>query len=773
MRKILPKAHLYRGLWSAFGFTLLSLTVTIAPVPLRPTAAQAQSSQSSVAQGFSLLEQGRVNDAIATFERVLQQNPNNLDALQGLGIAYRRAGRDADALTTYQRILAIDLNNQLALSTLGLLGEFRSEWQPIGIQALTRLLELDPNSVDARAQRAKLYFYQGLFSQSLADYALVLPRTSDPDILRPAAEAYTFSGDYVTGLNLFERYWAVGGMIEGDTAIAFAQALRDSGQIARATQILELSLQNNPKFDTQQIRLRGALASTYAANRQFQSALDLIQPLRGRLDSRLTLGRALNAIGDYSGQISYNQEAASLYGEVLATSPSITPGTRREAISVLGNLPEQRVVALQLNQQLTQLLPEDASLILQGQILAYQTGSLSRADFVQQVRTAFPALPPDPVQVRFMAQTLSRLSPPLPELLPLYQSLIAAGTTEPFLNFRVAQIYAQQGQFAEARSALTVYAATPAGSRDPETVQLLLAEIERQEGNFAQSEQRYQAVLKSAQSPVVRTAATQGLATIYQAQGRWSEAIALYDLLIAQYPQEFAYQLGRTTIAYQAGAITEEDAEAVLQQGVQQYAGKTPPPELINLATALPPSANRANLYQQLLAFDPTNPRLQLRSLQVLAETDPAQAQAKIAQLIAQNPNSLDLYFVQGEIAQQSGDYDLARQSYAAIIQHQPSNLDALLALAGLEFQQGNYEEANNLYQQALSLNAQNSTARTSLAALNAVQGRPLAAIQQLRDWQSIQLSQGTVDPQVARQIQQISEGLLQQRGIQPYWERF
>jgi tetratricopeptide (TPR) repeat protein len=162
-----------------------------------------------------------------------------------------------------------------------------------------------------------------------------------------------------------------------------------------------------------------------------------------------------------------------------------------------------------------------------------------------------------------------------------------------------------------------------------------------------------------------------------------------------------------------------------------------------------------------------------LRSLQVLAETDPAQAQAKIAQLIAQNPNSLDLYFVKGEIAQQSGDYDLARQSYAAIIQHQPSNLDALLALAGLEFQQGNYEEANNLYQQALSLNAQNSTARTSLAALNAVQGRPLAAIQQLRDWQSIQLSQGTVDPQVARQIQQISEGLLQQRGIQPYWERF
>ena len=184
----------------------------------------------AVRQGYSLLSEGRVDDAIATFQRQLQRDPNDLEALLGLGIAYRRAGRDADAFATYQRVLALDPNNQLALSTIGLLGEFRPEWQPIGIEALTRLLEQDPDLIDARAQRAKLFYYQGLYSQALADYAIVLPRTSDPEILGPAAEAHTFSGDYPTGLVLFDRYRAAGGK---SVAIAPLPMPRPCGKVAK------------------------------------------------------------------------------------------------------------------------------------------------------------------------------------------------------------------------------------------------------------------------------------------------------------------------------------------------------------------------------------------------------------------------------------------------------------------------------------------------------------------------------------------------------------
>ena len=758
----------YRGAITRLAIAgLIASLASLGP----PTIAYAQTN--AIGQGYNQLSQGRVEAAIATFQRLVEQNPNNVEAQMGLAIAYRRAGRDAEALSVYQQVLTIDPDNRLVLSTLGYLGEFQPQWQPIGIQALTRLLLLEPNSLEARAQRAKLYTYQGLFSPALADYAQVLPRTTDPEIVGQAAEAYTFSGDYATGLALFEQYRAAGNVIQGDRAIAYAQALRDSGQLSQAIQLLEQELRRPTDSETQQIRLRGALASNYAANRQFQNALALIQPLQGRRDSRLTLARALNAIGDYSQQPGYNQEAAGLYQQVLATTPNLSPGVRREASFALGGLPEYRPQALQLVDQLIQEQPGEASLILQRQLLAYQMGQTTQANLVQQVQSTFPQLPNDPVQVRYMGQVLSRLTPPIVELLPLYQTLAAGGATEPFLYFRIAQLLTQQGRLVEAKQVLAIYTGTPAGSRDPETAQLLLADIERREGNLAQSAQRYESLLSTSQTPSIRAGALQGLAAVYQTQGQFQPALALYDSLIAANPQNVAYPLGRAALAYQAGLISEEQATTLLTQAVQQSGTATPPPELIALATVLPPSESRAGLYQALLASDPGNPQLQLRSLQVLATTNPAQAQAQAAALVTANPNTLDWYFVQGEIAQQTGAFDLARQSYQAVLQRQPDQPDALLALAGLEFELGHYDQADALYQQALAANGQNATARTALAALNAVQGNSLAAIRQLQAWQQEQLALGYVNPQVTRQIQEIQGGLLLQRGIQPAWERF
>lgn len=187
-------------------------------------------------------------------------------------------------------MLELEPNNRLALSTLGFLGEFQPQWQPLGIEALTRLLNLEPDNLDARAQRAKLYYYQGKFSQALADYGLVVPQTQNPEVLGPAAEAYTYSGDAATGLALFGRYQATGATIRGDRTIAYSQALRESGNLTQAVQVLEAELSRTPTAGTQNSRLRGALATAYAASSQYQAALDVIQPLRGRSDARLTPG---------------------------------------------------------------------------------------------------------------------------------------------------------------------------------------------------------------------------------------------------------------------------------------------------------------------------------------------------------------------------------------------------------------------------------------------------------------------------------------------------
>lgn len=749
------------------GLTLVGTATLLPAGPYRPLPALAQNVSNVVGRGYQLLSQDRVNEAIAQFQQALNQNPRDLEAQLGLGIAYRRAGQDEQAFRTYQRVLELDPDNVLALRTLGLLGEFRSEWQRTGIEALTRLLQQQPNDEEALAQRAKLYFYQGLFSQALADYSRVLP-SSDLETLRSAAEVYTYSGDEATGLELFERYRSLGGSLMGDVAIAYSQALRENGQVESAIRLLNQALQQEPSFSTQHIRLRGALATAYAANRQYQQALDLVQPLRGRSDSRLTLARALNAIGEYAQQPSYRQEAAELYQNVLSTVNSPSLGLIREASYVFSTLPQYQAASLRLVRQLSQLQPEDASLKLQQQVLEYQTNQLERSALVPQIQAAFPRLPADPVQVRRMAQTLSRLDPPLPELLPLYRSLATSDDTEPFLQFRIAQILLQQGELAAAQSALAAYAQTPAGSRDGGTIQLLLADLERRQGELATSAQRYQAILSSAVSQPIRAGAIQGLASVYQAQGQIQAAIALYDQLISEQPQNISYQVGRTALAYEANLISANQAAQRLQQAAAQLDPDNSS-ALINLASALPPTPDLASTYQRLLAIEPNNPGLQLRNLQLLASTNPRAALTQVQQLVAQNPQNLDWYLVQAEIARQTDNLALANQSYDVVLQRQPNNIDALLAKAGLAFQEGDYSEADRLYQQAISLEGQNTTARTSLAALMAVQGQSLEAIRQLQALQR----QGVTGPELSRQIQQVQENLLLQRGIQPSWERF
>jgi tetratricopeptide (TPR) repeat protein len=209
----------------------------------------------------------------------------------------------------------------------------------------------------------------------------------------------------------------------------------------------------------------------------------------------------------------------------------------------------------------------------------------------------------------------------------------------------------QQNQLAQAKSALTAYKATAAGASDfaPD---LLLADIERREGNLEASAQTYEALISRNPSDDLLNGALRGLAGVRLAQGRADEAIALYDQLIQRNPNDLRTALGRATIAYQAKRITQTEAEAVLNRWLSTEPATNTPPELINLVGTLPPAPEREALYNTLLAVAPDNVPLQLRQLQVLAVPRPTGAKDRVAQLIARNPDNIGAYFVQGELAQ-------------------------------------------------------------------------------------------------------------------------
>lgn len=734
---------------------------------------QAQTSSTSVAQGYTYLERGWVDGAIDIFQRVLRNNPQATNAQLGLAIAYRRAGRDADAFTAYQRVVAIDNTNQLALFALGVLGGYRPEWQTQGIDALTQLLNLDADNVQGRQQRGLLYLYQGQFDAAIADYSRVIERNPSPEALIGAAQAYTYSGKHQDSLPLFQRYQATGATLNTGETIAYGLALRETGQAAQAVRLLERSLQvsrSGPGAAGVTLQLRGALASAYAANGQFDLANGAIAPLQTRGDTRLILARAYMDIARYSGDSAYQQAAAGLYRNVLGDPANLTAGRAREVADALSSIAGQQTVALDVYRQLGQQYPDNLNLQVQQALLEQQTqqitGEMLASRLTQILRSASAS------EQQVIARSLVQLITPDPALLPVYQSLIQSGSDEPFLHYRIAQIFATQGNYSAAREAIAVFSSLRSDQDEP-LDELLLADIDRQQGNLEDTAVRYQGIIAQRPQPSILSGALQGLASVRAEQRQFDEAIALYDQIIALNPQNDAKQLGRAGLAYGAERITDNEAEQVLSQWLSRHTVAEAPPELFSLVGVLPASVAREALYNQLLAIDPANVPVRIRSIQLVASRDPDAARTQVEQLITANPDDLNAYFIRGQVAQDLGDLSDASVAYAAILERNPNNVGALLALGGVEFERQRYDAAQRAYNQVLDLDPDNGTARRSLAGLNAAQGRRLAALSQLEEWQADQAAQGIANPDVAIEMQRIREGFLLQRGIEPPWERF
>ncbi|GAP98832.1 tetratricopeptide repeat protein [Leptolyngbya sp. NIES-2104] len=756
--------------WLLVGTPLLTVA------EMQSAIAQSQTIPADVREAYTLLGKGWVDDAIAAFRQSIQRYPDSIEAKLGLAISFRRAGRDGDAWQAYQRVLQQDPNNPLALKTIGILAGFKPEWQKQGIEALTTLLKLNSTDSEARAQRALLYGYQGRFSEALADYEIVLQANPTPEVLLGAAQIYTYAGDSQKGLELFERYRSrTNTPITGNAAIAYARALRTLGNSTQAIALLEGQLPR--QINAFGIQVRSELSQAYLANRQSTQALAVLDPLRDRPDSRLPLARALNELGRQENRPELVAQAGSLYRQVLNETANPSPVLLREIADVLSGIPKERKTALQLYRQLAQQQPENQTLIIQKLALEAQLGTLTESEIRQQLRPILQSIPNEPAQQFAIAQALVRLEPD-PEFLPVYERLIRSGVNEPFLNFRLAQLLIEQNEFEAAKEALARYQSTSVGSRDRAS-ELLLAELDRKQGNLESAAKRYEALISDDVSADLKSGAIRSLAGLRLAQNRFDDALKLYDRLIADNPEDLQLLLGRAAVAYQAKKISESEAEMVLARFLQSRPSETPS-ELYTLVGILPSDSSREPLYNALIEADPTNVPVQVRLIQLLASRDPRQARAQANRLMARirqtstdDRSNVSLLFLKAQLEQTLGNSDRAEDAYQAILKVQPENLDALSGLGGVRFQQRQFSSASSLYSQILELDPDNRIALRSLAELSAAQGQPLAALDQFEQLKIQQVEQGTSDPELEQRIQKVQEGMLQQRGFQPPWERY
>ncbi len=759
------------------SFFLCTYPIELPALGSKIATAQAQSLPAGVKKGFDLLKKGLVNDAIAAFQQALKSRPQSLQARLGLAISYRRAGKLPEAWNAYQRVLEVDPNNQLALKSIGLLGTYRPEWNLKGIEALTTLLSQNPNDGEARGLRATLYSYQGRFGEALVDYEIALANNPTPDTIIGAAQTYSYTGDFEKALELFNRYRNSGKNIQGFAAVAYARTLRETGNVGAAIQVLEAQLQRSSTLNAEAIETRKELASAYLANGQEAQALAILDPLQGRTDAILPLARALNEIRNATNNADLANQVAQLYRQALSQNPNPSAQLLKEAGDVFTGLPQGEQTALQLYRQAVAQSPNDQSLVVRQLALENKLGSLNSQELTQRLLATLQNLPSNPSELQELGKALAQVENPNPQLLTIYQTLLHStvnnpGVNVPFLYFRLAQIYLQLNDTNNARQALAGYTTTPQGQQDL-APQLLAAEIERREGNLEASAQRYQALIANQASSDITDAAWQGLAGVRLQQQRYQEALAAYDQFIARRPQDIKLQLGRTSIAYQAKIISQQQAEAVLSNWLATQPVTNTPPELFSLVEALPANPQREALYSYLAQVNPNNTRMQLKLIEAIAQTNPVRARALVRVAIARLPNTPNNYQLQAELSKAAGDFRQASEVYKQILAQQPDNVDALAALGGVRFEQGQLMSAQQIYEEVVALKPGDKDAQRALAELNAVLDKPLAALEQLEQMQMQQASNGTTDIGVSRRMQQIQEEFLRRRGFQPPWERY
>ena len=693
-------------------------------------------------------------------------NPQSLQARLGLAIAYNRAGRIEDAFQAYQEVLAQDPSNQAALRIVGMMGTYRPEWNKRGIKALNTLLELNPDDVQSRYYRALLFSYQGRFSESVADFKIVLANNPTPEAIIGAAQTYSYSGDFQKAKQLFNRYKASGKQITDYAAVAYALTLRKTGNPQEAIAILQRQLQRSETIDQLAILTRAELSQAYIANKQEAEALAVLDPLRNREDAILPLARALNEIRKNTDNPGLADRVANLYRQALANQPNPSTNLLREIANVFTGLPEGEETALQMYRRLAVLLPSDRSLVVRQHGLEYKLGMITKAYLNQRLLTNLQSFPADRGELKELGLALADIDSPSPQLLTAYQNMLQSGVNVPFLHFRVAQMYLQLENTIQARQALANYTATVEGADDMAT-QLLAAEIERREGNLEASAQRYFAVLNENPQSDIIDGALRGLVGVRVQQKRFDEALVVYEQVIKRNPQDITAQLGQTSVAFQAKRISKPQAEAVLDNWLATQKATNTPPELYSLVTQLPTDPNREALYNYLVEVDPSSIKLQQRLLESIALRSPGEARLRMKQLVADAPNDAKSKQRVALLAKAIGDLDMAGEAYENILKEEPDDIDALAALGGIRFEQRRFGSAEQIYSAVLQQNPQDTEARRALAGLNTIFDKPIAAMKDLDQLQIENVANGEQEQEIDTQLQHIHEDFLHNRGFQ------
>ena len=319
--------------------------------------------RSAVSAAAEHYRAGRLAEAESLYRAVLDQQPDNVDAIQGLAVLCHRRGHPEEALALFRRAITLDPDSRVADRQLGRLLEQRGD--PVGAAiCYRRAARLRPLDAAAQADLARTLAAQGEAAEAIAHYRRAVALAPDDAWTHIAlGNALLREGAVADASASYERALA----ISPDLAEAHSnlgEALRRMGRLSEAVAACERALVLRPELAEAHNNLGNALREEgrlEPAISHYEQALRL-KPDWPEVHNNLAIalqeqGRTAEAIEHYERALSLNSGLAEVHqnlGSALAQSGRTVDAIAalRRALALKPDYPEALVQVAHLNGEL-------------------------------------------------------------------------------------------------------------------------------------------------------------------------------------------------------------------------------------------------------------------------------------------------------------------------------------------------------------------------------------------------------------------------------------
>ncbi|MGE3271976.1 MAG: tetratricopeptide repeat protein [Chloroflexota bacterium] len=310
-------------------------------------------------------QRGQLADAERLYRKVLNQSPNQPDALHLLGVLALQNGRPADAVTRIQRAIAARPDNAayqsnlgVALQALGKLKEARA--------SLERAVGLDAQHVDALFNLGVTLQALELLEEAAGRYRQVLAlMPGHAGALRNLGNTLRALGQYAEAV---EAYRLALALLPSDSSLlgSLGASLADLGQLDEAIAVLEQAVQQAPADADAWMNLGIA---RHKALRYGDAIAAYERALALRPDHAETwqsIGRAFSGSQRLADAVDAQQQALSLVRAQAGNPAAAGLPNLETRLSVMRDLvsalfvAERRVEASAVLREIIELAPEDA-----------------------------------------------------------------------------------------------------------------------------------------------------------------------------------------------------------------------------------------------------------------------------------------------------------------------------------------------------------------------------------------------------------------------------